>query len=466
MKQGYDLHAQMLAKAEAERKRRAAAGDPLMGTVGAIAGGAVGSLAGPAGAAAGASAGGSLGSKGDLSEFTPEDIAVKMATQGLSDYMGEAMDAATVADAAAQNADTISELGIDAASQQAKQIADQGLTFADDLAGVTDPGAFKLALGSGLNTVKSGVDTVTSTAKDMFSPVGDAIKNTADDFTIKGQGVLASGKQKLSDAYDSLKDLATEGADEISSLSGKGLDYLEQMKKKYGPQYKSRGGEINMNYFAGGTGGALAPRSNSVDENIRASEMMRGYNRDVERSNMAKSGQFESMAEIEKALDQFEKEMKAQMMIENNMQSHESYGAPYPGPLYQAGGSCGGIKPKYRAGGSEGAEKSFTDYQPESSLPSFFKYVPDAYQVSNWFQSKLPMKYRLNKPVEYRAMLDNQNTMSEYNIDPTSEQGAQIFDQDLYFPEEKGYGPLKSVKSKSSDGSSKEKTYYNPLEKR
>ena len=33
--------------------------------------------------------------------------------------------------------------------------------------------------------------------------------------------------------------------------------------------------------------------------------------------------------------------------------------------------------------------KGFTEHQPEGSLPDFFKYVPDAYQVSDWVQDVL-----------------------------------------------------------------------------
>jgi len=379
--------------------------------------------------------GGSIAGEGDLSGVTAEGLAMDVGMSELGDYMDSAKEASTAMDSASQGYEQLSENLL----EQGMEPAISKSEFMSNVAeGYGNPNAFTQAIGGVGNTIDNTTNAIKNKFKGALSSVSDTMSDTVED--------AASGLSEMK-----------------NKVSNEAMSYKDKMMKKYFPEYASQGKKI-MNYYAEGTERPLSRAS--VNDRVRSSELMRGFNRDVERANMAASGEFNSAEEIERTLDQIEQRLRDQMMIENNMQSHESYGAPYPGPLYQAGGSCGGIKPKYRAGGSEGAEKSFTDYQPESSLPSFFKYIPDAYQVSNWFQSKLPMKYRLNKPVEYRAMLDNQNTMSEYNIDPTSEQGAQIFDQDLYFPDEKGYGPLKSVKSKSSDGSSKEKTYYNPLEKR
>jgi len=90
-------------------------------------------------------------------------------------------------------------------------------------------------------------------------------------------------------------------------------------------------------------------------------------------------------ATLRRALDQYREENDA---------SPARGGSPYA-----AGGQVGNFNQAtgYAGGKEVKKEKSFTDYQPESSLPDFFKYIPDAYQLSDWWQDQLPEKYRLPK---------------------------------------------------------------------
>lgn len=161
------MHEEAQRKAQQEAMKQPQ-GDALIGTIGSIAGTAV---AGPVGGAVG----GSLGSHGDLSQVTPEKVAMNVATS----QIGNAMDSVKGMDT--ETMDFIKEMDIEPDSEFGQAIME------DSANQYMNDNPFMSTVGQIGNKVQSGIDSV----KGQFSALGDSVSDNLGKLGDNITGVLS-----------------------------------------------------------------------------------------------------------------------------------------------------------------------------------------------------------------------------------------------------------------------------------
>lgn len=166
-------------------KPTAEGGSSALGALGGLIGGALLSPLGPLGMAVGSSVGSSLGGKGDLSEVTPQKVAINAATAGIP--MPGAADIATEGAKA-----TATQAATDAAAAGSAGALSQQATT--NLAGMAAPSI--------------GEATKPSFLRSVFSPDGlsNMAKDSAGGFIENPSNVAELGINKLAGGLGQVKD--------------------------------------------------------------------------------------------------------------------------------------------------------------------------------------------------------------------------------------------------------------------
>lgn len=175
-------------------------GDPLLGTLGSLVGGALLAPLGPLGVAAGSTLGGSLGGQGDLSGVTAEGMALNTLTAGIP-----MPGAAGAADAAKEGTKAAAQAAADTALSTAAQAgAGEGLK-----------GALSQGATAGLGSMAAPTigeaatnPTLLGSVKNLFSADGlsNMAKNSADGYIKNPSTVAEVGINKITGGLGRVKD--------------------------------------------------------------------------------------------------------------------------------------------------------------------------------------------------------------------------------------------------------------------